>query len=145
MKLHLLIGAVALAMVGAEAMAQCATGSRVSNLGQLNGLLDGNTVCAARGAEKWQEQHRADEKLWDYKRGAGDLIDPTRLVGTWAITGTGNDRTVTHTYNQFGTTTPYEFEVWNTGGGLYNFCGVGGASDVIGATIQTGLLAPCPP
>ena len=144
MKLHLLIGAVALAMVGAEAMAQCATGTRVSQQGQLNNLLNGNTVCAARGADKWQEQHRAGGQLWDYKRGAGDLIDPTRQVGTWAISGTGNDRTVTHTYNQFGTTTQtYEFQVWNAGGGLYNFCGVGGASDVTGATILPGSVG-CP-
>jgi hypothetical protein len=135
MKLHLLIGAVALAMVGAEAMAQCANSTRVGNL---QNLLPGNTVCATRGADKWQEQHRLGGQLWDYKRGAGDLIDPTRQVGTWSIGGPAN-REVTYSYTNGPS---FTFTVHEAGGSLYNFCS-GSAASITAATILTGSVA-CP-
>ena len=142
MKLHLLIGAVALAMVGAEAMAQCAANSRVGNLQQ---LLPGNTLCAERGNDKWQEQHRGNGtsgELWDYKRGGNDLIDPTKKVGTWSISGQGQgqgqgNQQVTYAYTNGPS---FTFTVHEADGGLYNFC-ASGTSSITGARIINGITS----
>jgi len=93
MKRLMVTSIVLLAGISGEAMAACTANTRVTG-NALTTLIAGNTVCATRGAEKWQEQHRAGGALWDYKKGAADTVDPTKQVGTWSI-GSNN---VTYSY-----------------------------------------------
>ena len=131
MKLHLMIGAVALAMVAAEALAQCDADTRVNNLGT---VLPGNTVCAERGTDKWQEQHVAGGALFDYKLGPNHLIDPIKKVGTWSIGAEDDEVTYSYTNGPSFTFTVHEK------GGLYNFC-AGSAASITGASIVLGITS----
>ncbi len=142
MKRYVLPGLMALVLVSMEASAQCTPGTRNNNL---QNILPGNTVCATRASDKWQEQHRGSGTsgaLWDFKKGPSDPIDPSRQVGTWSIGGPGN-RQVTYTYTAFGSPVSHTFEVHGPTGGPYNFCGVGGAQNVLGATVVPGVTS-CP-
>lgn len=138
MKRVILPGLVALAFVSFDAAAQCDPNTRIN---QLQDLLPGKTVCAVRGSDRWQEQHRAGGQLWDYKKGPSDPVDPSKQLGSWSIGGPAN-RQVTYTYTAFGSPVSYTFEVHGPIGGLYNFCGVG-AQNVLGAALLNGAVA-CP-
>lgn len=112
-------------------MAVCTAQTRVTG-NALNTLIAGNTVCASRGADRWQEQHRGGGALWDYKRGPNDTVDPSKQVGTWSI-GANN---VTYSYTGGPS---YTYSVHEEGGGRYSFCaGVGGTEVVSGATFRAG-------
>lgn len=143
MKQVILPGLMALAFVSLDAAAQCQGSTRIADL---TTLLPGNTVCATRGSDRWQEQHRGSGtsgQLWDYKKGADDPIDPSKQVGTWSISQQGQDyRRITYTYNAFGAPVSHTFEVHTNGNGTYNFCGVGAAQTVTGATLRNGAV-PC--
>ena len=81
-----ILGLLLLGAVGhATAQVACPVGStRVVNVGP---LVAGNTLCAVRGSDRWQEQHRGtglSGALWDYKMGANHPVDPTEQVGTWS-------------------------------------------------------------
>ncbi|MGB5830720.1 MAG: hypothetical protein WBG92_01845 [Thiohalocapsa sp.] len=98
-------------------------------------LLTGNTVCVGDGSP-WeaQEYHQSGGTLIDWKQGATDPIDPTEQVGSWAISGTGTDRTVDYTY---GSTT-YINKVYDNGNDAYSFCNNLGNETV--GTIETGQV-----
>jgi len=137
---------IGIAFFSAEALAQspCQGSTRVNDL---RDLLPGNTVCGTRGNDSWQEQHRGSGtsgELWDYKRGPEDRVDPSKELGTWAITQQGQDyRRITYTYTAFGSPVSYTFEVHDLGNGSYNFCGAGqnAGSNVLGATIRDGVTS----
>ena len=114
------------------AQSNCASNTRVSG-NALNTLIIGNTVCATRGADKWQEQHRTGGQLWDYKRGPSHPIDPSKQVGTWSIASNN----VTHAYTG-GPSFTYSVH----GSGPYSFC-TGSTEVVSNATFLTGS-ASCP-
>ena len=94
----------------------------------LQTLLNGNTICTSDS----QEQHRAGNELWDYKKGAGDPVDPTSLVGGWSVSG----GKVNYTY---GAST-FANDVYASGS---NVCFYNGAT-AITATIMSGISGPCP-
>ncbi|MHB1247203.1 MAG: hypothetical protein ACYCZH_12235 [Sulfuriferula sp.] len=125
---------VLLAGISGEAMATCASPATMVTGTTLTNLVTGNTVCATRGGEKWQEQHLGDGTLWDYKKGANDPVDPTKQVGTWSI---GAD-TITYTYTGGPS---YIYNIYNNGG-VYSFC-TNGAEIVSNATFKTGATS-CP-
>ena len=129
MKRLLLTSIVALAGFTGVAVAQtgCAPNTRVTG-DALTTLVSGNTVDATRGADRWQEQHRAGGQLWDFKKGPSDPVDPTSQVGTWAIVS--ND--VIHSYTG-GPSFTYSIH----GSGPYSFC-ANGTAVVSGATFQRG-------
>lgn len=133
MKRLMMTSFVLLAGIPGGAMAACSdpqiTGAALTS------LLSGNTVCATRGAEKWQEQHRAGGALWDFKKGPSDPADPTAQVGGWSI---AND-TVTYSYTGGAS---FTYSVHGPAGGPYSFC-TGGGEIVGGATILTGSTG-CP-
>ena len=123
----LLLGCLALA---GEAMAAC-TGPAL-NQAALVTALTGNTVCAVRGADRWQELHQAGGDLIDFKRGPSDRVDPSEKVGTWSITAnpSGNSASVVYNYGSGGT---YTYSVRSNGGTSYSFCGVQNIDVVIKA------------
>ena len=111
-----LLGCLALS---GHAMAAC-TGTAI-NQTALTAALSGNTVCAARTPDRWQEFHQTGGVLIDYKRGPADKIDPSEPVGTWSITGNGSNATVVYNYGAGGT---FSYSVRSNGGASYSFCGV---------------------
>ena len=122
-------------LLSGEAMAAC-TGPSL-NQTQLGSTLTGNTICAIRNSDRWQELHQAGGALIDYKRGPGDPVDPSETVGNWSIAGTGANATVVYNYGSGGT---FAFQVFPNGGNSYSFCV--GLTD-LPATIKTGGGA-CP-
>ena len=128
MKRLLLTSIVALAGFTGVAVAQTGCEARRVTGNALDTLVSGNTVCATRGADRWQEQHRAGGQLWDFKKGPSDPVDPTSQVGTWAIVS--ND--VIHSYTG-GPSFTYSIH----GSGPYSFC-ANGTAVVSGATFQRG-------
>jgi hypothetical protein len=122
---------VLLAGMPSLAMADCSSTTRVTGAA-LNALVNGNTVCASRGADKWQEQHRAGGQLWDYKMGPGHPIDPSKQVGTWNIAR--NFVTYCYTGDKC-----YSYSVHGPfAGNTYNFCSANGQLEVSGATFKNG-------
>jgi hypothetical protein len=112
-------------------------------------LLAGYTVCTADGAGGWQEQeyHASDGKLWDYKRGTGDKVDPTRDMGSWTVNvrQPASKQTVTYRYTDkpggaVKWTTP-EYELYSNGSQAYSLCGSTGSRDVTLRSGQTSCSA----
>lgn len=127
---RLMVTSIALLVgIAGESMADCSSNTKVTG-SQLNTLIIGNTVCATRGADKWQEQHRAGGALWDYKKGPTDKVDPTKQVGTWSIAANN----VTYSYTGGSS---YTYSVHGPAGGPYSFCS-GGAEVVSGAIFLPG-------
>lgn len=132
MKRLMAMGIVLFAGASAQAMAACEANTRVTG-SALTTLIAGNTVCATRGAEKWQEQHRSGGALWDYKKGANDPVDPSKQVGTWSIAS----NSLTYAYTG-GPSYTYSIH----GSGPYSFC-ASGTEIVSGASFKTGSSS-CP-
>ena len=107
------------------------------NQAQLATTFTGNTLCMSRGTERWQEFHQSGGALIDYKKGSNDPIDPTKLVGTWSITGTGSNAMLVHTYGN----SSYSWQVCGVSGGPYTLTGSGGT--LTGGTVLAGQH-PCP-
>ena len=132
MKRILLTSIVALAGFTGAAVAQtsgCAQNTRVTG-SALTTLVSGNTVCATRGADRWQEQHRAGGQLWDFKKGPSDPVDPTSQVGTWVIAANN----VTYSYTGGPS---FTYRIHGPRSGPYSFCS-NGTEVVSGATFQRG-------
>lgn len=114
---------LALAGLPTTTMAACLAPSvRVNTLAALNTLLQGNTACVPPvtvPTMTWQELHQAGGALIDYKRGPADTVDPSKQVGTWAVTGVDGRAFVTFNY---GTGGIYTYQVWNNGDGTHSFC-----------------------
>lgn len=89
MKAFTLSAALASVALAGPAHAACTAATQVQGAATLRGVLAGNTVCASRGNDRWQEFHQAGGALIDYKKGPNDKVDPTKQVGTWTVTGNG--------------------------------------------------------
>jgi len=95
-------------------------------------------VCANRGADRWQEFHRSDGALIDYKKGSTDPIDPTKQVGTWSVTGNGPGTKVNYVY---GPNERYSYTFHSNGSGGYSLCD---GSTAISVTLLLNSAGPCP-
>lgn len=141
MKLPMIASAVVFAFVAEGAVAACAApgASQVKNI-DLDTLLSGNTVCATRGGESWQEEHHSSGQLWDYKLGDGHPVDPRKQLGSWTITGNGSgaNTAVQYSYSDGGT---YTYEVWLNTDGSYSFCDAGTVN--LDATVRPGINTGC--
>ncbi|HET9644986.1 MAG TPA: hypothetical protein VFP68_16895, partial [Burkholderiaceae bacterium] len=104
------------------------------NQTELRRAFEGNTTCAVRGSERWQEQHRVGGELWDYKKGANDPLDPTTKVGNWSIVSSGNNARLVYNYGSGGSSV---YDVYQNGAN-YSFCGSG--VEVI-VTVKAGLTS----
>lgn len=133
MKCLMVTSVFLLAGISGAAIAGCETNTRVTG-SALSNLVSGNTVCATRGAERWQEQHRSGAQLWDYKKGS-DPVDPSKQVGTWVIASNN----ITYSYTG-GPSFTYSVH----GSGPYSFCTAPNGVEVVsGATFRTGITN-CP-
>jgi hypothetical protein len=122
---------------GQATAAPCDGPSRVTGAA-LSTLISGNTVCATRGADRWQEQHRTGGQLWDYKKGPTDPVDPTTQVGTWSISGNN----VTYSYMGEGPVPSYTYSVH--GSGTYSFCTRVNGSEIVSGAIFLPGSTSCP-
>ncbi|MFU2485909.1 hypothetical protein [Thauera sp. WH-1] len=121
-----------LGLVGAgQAHAACPSNGQM-NQTQLNSTFPGNTVCAVRGSDRWQEFHQAGGALIDWKMGPGHAVDPTKQVGSWSVNGTGASARMVYNYGSGGT---YSYRVVDNGGGAYSFCN---GDEVHNATVRLG-------
>ena len=116
------------------------TGNRL-NQTQIGNLLPGNTVCVGN-SPTWQaqEQHLVGGVLKDFKRGPTDPTDPTATVGSWLVSGNGNDAVVTYNYGSAS----YSYGVCSPGGPLTNgkaigFCPAGSGTATSG-TLRLGAV-----
>jgi hypothetical protein len=134
---NLLAATALLGSLGISSVSSAACTGGSLNQTQLAALLTGNTVCAVRGSERWQELHLAGGSVVDFKRGPADPVDPSETVGTWSIIGTGTNATVQYNYGSGGT---YTYTVFSNGGTSYSFCA--GATDLV-VTVKAGGGA-CP-
>lgn len=128
MKRLMITSLVLLAGISGEAMAvDCSPSTRITDAA-LATLIQGKTVCATQGAEKWQEYHSGSSgvanNLIDYKKGPGHAIDPTGPVGMWITTARGPYSRVIYNYGSGGMPT-YEVHGANiySDGATYTFCG----------------------
>ena len=81
----------------------------------LSNLIVGQTACATLGGSSWQSYHQSGGSLIDYKKGPGDPVDPSKVMGTWSI---NNDKVQ---YN-YGTGGLFEYEVCGTSSSA-TYCG----------------------
>lgn len=134
-KLSLLAGVLALAGAALPGPAFAACSGNPMNQNQLNAVFPGNTVCAQRGSERWQEYHQLGGALIDYKLGQGHPVDPTKQVGSWAIEGNGSGARMAYDY---GNGVVYRYQVY-AGGASYSFCN---GNELHDATVRPGQQ-PC--
>jgi hypothetical protein len=128
--------AIFLGSLSSFSFASCPNG----NTGYIDhATLSGKTVCVG-GAGNWenQEYHAPGGNLIDWKKGASDPKDPTKSIGSWAVSGSGSNQVINYTYN---TGESYSYRVHNNGSGNYSFCN--GATEIVSASIKTGQSA-CP-
>lgn len=137
MKCLLVSVAVSLASMSGGAIAACTRDSQVTGANSVTAVLQGSTVCAMRGADKWQEYHQAGGALIDYKKGPNDRVDPTKQVGSWSVTGNGVGTKVNYVY---GPSERYSHTLHSNGGGGYSLCD--GGSE-LAVTLRAGQ-GPCP-
>jgi hypothetical protein len=113
---------LALGVLTLSGQAFAACNGNSLNQAQLEAQIVGNTVCATRGNDRWQEYHAGNGDLIDFKLGANHPVDPSKKVGTWSIAGTGGNTLMRYNYGSGGT---YDYEVFSNGGGSYSFCSGG--------------------
>lgn len=133
------IAVLSVPVVG-HAQTACPGGTnRVSNV---SSLVGGNTLCAARGGDRWQEFHQGTGQsgnLIDFKLGAGHPVDPTKTVGTWS-SNNGANSNLTHTYGAQS----FTWLVCQVGtANNYTLVSTGAVGTITGATVQAGQVA-CP-
>lgn len=145
MKRLIIASVVLLAGISGEAMAvDCSSNTRITNAA-LTALIQGKTVCATLGAEKWQEYHSGSSgganNLIDYKKGPGHAVDPTGPVGSWSTSGTGVNSRVNYNY---GPGQVYSYEVHGAStfvnGATYTFCG-DSAAPTLDVTLRSGQVS----
>ncbi|NMF96722.1 hypothetical protein GPA27_04900 [Aromatoleum toluolicum] len=100
MKCLLASAVLSFALLPTTAGAACTAASQVTGATTLTTLLQGKTLCALRGTDRWQEYHQAGGALIDYKMGPNDKVDPTKQVGTWTVTGNGPGTQVRYDYGR---------------------------------------------
>ena len=129
---------LAFAVGNAFAAAPACVGNALTGA-ELVTLLSQRYVCASRGNDSWKEKHlgTTSGNVEDYKLGPTDPVDPTKIVGTFAITSGASPDTITYNYGDPGG--PYRYVVTRIGGqasAQFNFCNFS-TGVIIQGTVQT--------
>lgn len=91
--------------VGTAAAQSCSCSVGNLNEAQLSSTFSGRQVCAVVNAEIQQELHQGavgtatGGNVKAYKRGPLSTMDPSEVVGTWSITGTGTSAKLQYNYS----------------------------------------------
>ena len=142
----LIIACLSVSGIAGDAAAQaCPHPQSIASLGI---LLQGKTVCAVLGSDRWQEFHDGTSPgpgaLFDWKEGPNHPVDPRKQVGTWSIASVtvGNNVREQVTYSYTGGSS-YTYRVCQVGS-TYTFQQVSPDSTTItGATLLNGSVQ-CP-
>jgi hypothetical protein len=129
----LFAGVLSVAGVG-HAAAQCAPQMTTT---QLQTVLANNTACVGTTPNAtWSEWHNGTTtgSVVDWKLGPSDPVDPTEIVGTYAIASNGDGAAVTYTYGANN----FSFTVTQGAGPVYTFCPAAGGGSILSVTIKTG-------
>ena len=126
---------------------QCGAGVRLVEPA-LTTLLAGKTVCAALGAETWQEYHAgataAGGALSDWKRGPGHPVDPTKVVGRWSVVDVPDALERSLVKYQYSGGSVYLYSVCQANTSV-SFCGAPyGGRNITGATLRAGQVSCSP-
>jgi hypothetical protein len=144
-----LAGAVSITLIEGAFAAPCSNGSRITDT-TLADYLQGDLTCAYKpdntnGADanaRWSSLQTGTglssaSPLYEVARGAGDPVDPTKEVGTWALVNdsnaiVSNASDATRVQYNYGSNT-YTWEVWTLSGGPepYQFCDPNNADERI--------------
>jgi hypothetical protein len=116
MKPSIIASAILLTLATTSVMAACpATGLTGS---AIVSLVSGKYACATdpNGSDTWNELHQGaglgPSNIEDYKKGPNDPVDPSKVVGTYAISNGANPDTITYNYGDPGG--PYQYVVNQT-------------------------------
>lgn len=148
---HFIAVALIAALTPTLSIADCVSappGHGILTTTQLTNLMVGSTACVAKVGGGWenQEQHSAGV-VTDYKKGPTDPIDPTTVIGTYAIStaGDGTSGLISYNYTAGGAFTYYILGNTSTPSpraGSFDFCtSIGGTS--VPATIKKSI-GSCP-
>lgn len=97
--------------------------------------LSGKTLCVTKSnGDRFQEYHRADGALIDWKRGSTDPVDPTKQVGSWSAAG----NEVVYTYGSM----EYRYTVYRPDNSN-NFCLQGNGEEITPTNVLS-VQAACP-
>ncbi len=149
MKTAIWVGLIAALGLAGQATAQTAApcpcdASKIQRT-DVAALVKGNTACAVRGSERWQEFHQPSGNLIDYKLGPTSTTDPSEKVGTWqAGVASRNNPLPTVTYN-YGSGGTYAYAVCAanaTTTGQFLFCNVSTQEKFDPVTLKAGQV-PC--
>lgn len=137
--------------VGTVAAQSCSCGPSLNET-QLRDTFSGRQVCAVVNGEIQQELHQGTTgvstsgNVKAYKLGPASTMDPSEVVGTWSIVGTGSNRQLQYNYSG-GATFAYSVCQLNaTGGGTYCYVNGGQSYTVTRLTnvLGTGDPVQCP-
>ena len=127
-----MVGVLLLGGLGLAGQAAAVCSGTALDAAQLSAAFSGNTVCAQRAGDRWQEYHQVGGALIDWKMGPGHAVDPSKQVGTWSATSSG----LAYNYGSGGN---YTYQVFDNNNGTYSFCN--GAEMLV--TVRSGQGA-CP-
>ena len=92
------------------------------NQSQMGTLLNGNTACVGSGPT-WQNQElHSSGNIIDFKRGPGHPVDPSKTIGTYAISNDSGKGVVTYSYTGGGA---FAFKILSSGaapGSTVTYC-----------------------
>ena len=118
MKLNLVTSGILLAFASGQAIAQLPCPPNSLTAAALVTTLSGKYACAKRApgnpaTDFWNELHQGTNALGgpilDYKRGPGHPVDPSKVVGSYAI-GKPTPNAVTYVYSDAsGTSGPFSY------------------------------------
>ena len=149
MKTAIWVGLIATLGLAGQASAQlpalCPCDASKIQRTDVAALVRGNTACAVRGSERWQEFHQPGGNLIDYKLGPTSTTDPSEKVGTW-LAGFASRLTpqpnVTYNYGS-GSTYAYAVCAANAAAtGPFLFCNVSTREKFDPVTLKAGQV-PC--
>ena len=149
MKTAMWVGLIAtLGLAGqatAQTTARCPCDTSKIQRTDVAALVRGNTACAVRGSERWQEFHQVGGDVIDYKLGPNSTTDRSEKVGTW-VAGVASRTnllpTVTYNYGAGGT---YAYAVCAANAaatGPFLFCNVSTQERFDPVTLKAGQV-PC--
>ena len=149
MKTAIWVGLIAALGLISEASAQtpppCPCDASKIQRTDVAALIRGNTACAVRGNEKWQEFHQTGGNLIDYKLGPSSTTDPSEKVGTWlAGVASRTNPLPTATYN-YGSGGTYAYAICaptTASTGQFLFCNISTKEKFDPVTLKAGQV-PC--
>ena len=137
--LGLLAMALGMTLNGAIAASCSADGSGYGPLAgsEITALLVGSLACYPVTPPYENQEFLASGKITDHKQGSQESVDPSAVVGTYAVAANG---TITYSYANGPSFTYTVWGLTRSGSGVYDLCAGGSPITV---RVQVGSAGPC--